>query len=226
MLDAQRVRSGRQGLDLGAEAWGAVAAGATTRLLSDTEAHNGQMTVLREVAEEIGVHERTLRRGLAGGLLRGHRPSARTVELASGEVAYLRSYWPLLAALREALRSERTVRLAVLIGSGARGALRDGSDVDLLVELADADWRTRDRLRERVSRAARRPIDFVSLDAAHADPLLLDSALRQGRVLVDRDGRWPSLLARRAQVARDAARAADALRAELHALVSELAARS
>lgn len=180
------------------------------------------MTVLHEVAEEIGAHERTLRRGLADGLLRGHRPTARTVELAAGEVAYLRAHWPLLAALREVLRSERNVRLAVLIGSAARGALRTGSDVDVLVELADASWRVEDRLRERVARAARRPVDLVALEAAAGDPLLLDAALREGRVLVDRDGRWPSLLARRAQTARAAARAADELRRELHALVSEL----
>jgi hypothetical protein len=41
-------------------------------------------------------------------------------------------------------------------------------------------------------------------------------------VLVDRDGRWESLLARRAQVADNAAQAAQTLRAELHALVAEL----
>lgn len=180
------------------------------------------MTVLHEVAEEIGAHERTLRRGLSDGLLRGRRPTARTVELAAGEVAYLRTHWPLLAALREALRSERSVRLAVLIGSAARGALREGSDIDVLVEPVDADWRVQDRLRERLTRVAGRPVDLVAVEVAAADPLLLDAVLRDGRVLVDRDGRWPALTARRAQTARAAARAADELRGELHALVSEL----
>jgi predicted nucleotidyltransferase len=180
------------------------------------------MTVLHEVAEEIGAHERTLRRGLSEGLLRGRRPTARTLELGRGEVAYLRAYWPLLRSLRQALRSERSVRLAVLIGSAARGAMRNGSDVDLLVDLADADWRARDRLRERLARAAGRPVDLVTLQAAQRDPLLLDAALGDGRVLVDRDGTWPSLLAGRAEVATAAAQAAHALRAELHALVAEL----
>jgi len=180
------------------------------------------MTVLHEVAEEIGTHERTLRRGLSDGLVRGRRPTARTVELVPGEIAYLRNQWPLLAALRGALRSERNVRLAVLIGSAARGTLRGGSDVDVLVELADANWRAEDRLRERLARAAGRPVDLVALEAAAQDPMLLDSALRDGRVLVDRDGRWPSLLAGRAEVARAAARAAGELRGELHALVAEL----
>jgi hypothetical protein len=47
------------------------------------------MTLLREIAEELGTHERTLRRGLASGLLRGRRPTPRTAELAAGEVRYL-----------------------------------------------------------------------------------------------------------------------------------------
>jgi predicted nucleotidyltransferase len=180
------------------------------------------MTVLQELAEEIGTNERTLRRGLSEGLVRGRRPSARTVELARGEFAYLRVYWPLLRVLREALRSERTVRLAVLIGSAARGTMEDGSDVDLLIDAAGADWRARDRLRERLARAVGRPVDLVALDAAQQDPLLLDAVLHEGRVLVDRDGRWERLLARRAEVAGAAAHAAGTLRAELHALVAEL----
>jgi predicted nucleotidyltransferase len=180
------------------------------------------MTMLQEVAEQIGAHERTLRRGLSDGLLRGRRPTPRTVELAAGELGYLRTHWPLLAALREALRSERNVRLAVLIGSAARGTLGEGSDVDVLVELAGASWRAQDRLRERLSRVAQRPVDLIALEVATADPLLLDAVLRDGRVLVDRDGRWPALMARRAHTARAAARAADELRGELHALVSEL----
>ena len=125
-------------------------------------------------------------------------------------------------SLREALRSEPGVLLAVLIGSVARGSSSESSDVDLLVELADASWRTQDRLRERLSRAAGRPVDLVALEAAEKDPLLLDDALRDGRVLVDRKERWPALLARRPDVARAAARAAVELRRDLHAQVSEL----
>jgi predicted nucleotidyltransferase len=124
--------------------------------------------------------------------------------------------------LREALRSERGVLLAVLIGSVARGSSSESSDVDLLVELADASWRTQDGLRERLSRAAGLPVDLVVLEAARKDPLLLDDALRDGRVLVDRNGRWPALLAQRPDVARAAARAAAELRRDLHSLISEL----
>ncbi len=180
------------------------------------------MTVLHEVAKEIGAHERTLRRGLSHGLVRGRRPTSRTVELAPGEATYLRRHWALLAALREVLRREADVRLAVLVGSAARGTLRERSDVDILVSLLDAGWRTQDRLRERLARAAGRPVDLITIEAARQDPLLLDSVLRDGRVLADRDGRWPSLLGERHETAAAAARAAGELRGELHSLVSEL----
>jgi hypothetical protein len=82
--------------------------------------------------------------------------------------------------------------------------------------------RTRDRLCDRLARACGRPVDVVALEAAQAAPLMLDAALRDGRVLVDRDGEWPALLADRPRIARDSAHAARRLRTELHALVSEL----
>lgn len=62
-----------------------------------------------------------------------------------------------------------------------------------------------------VSRTGR-PVDLVSLEAAQADPLLLDAVLRGGRVLVDRDGEWPAMLAEQARVARVAELAAGRLR--------------
>lgn len=154
--------------------------------------------------------------------MRGRRPTARTVRLDPGEVAYLRAHWPLLATLREVLRKQRNVRLAVLIGSGARGALGPGSDLDLVVELADAGWRAGDRLADRLASAAGRPVDLIDLEATTADPLLLHATLRDGRVLVDRDGTWPRLLADRARTGAAAARAATELRRDLHGLLSEL----
>lgn len=184
------------------------------------------MTVIQELAAEVGAHERTLRRGLSDGLVRGRRPTPRTVELAAGEVAYLRTHWPLLAKLRGVLRSERTVRLAVLIGSAARGELREDSDVDLVVAFADEGWRGRERVRERLSRAAGRPVDLVAVEAVEANPLLLDETLRDGRVLIDRDGRWAPLRARRAEVARAATHAASTLRRELHDLLGQLSAEN
>jgi predicted nucleotidyltransferase len=180
------------------------------------------MTLLREIAEELGAHERTLRRGLASGLVRGRRPTPRTVELEAGELRYLRSHWRLLSALREALRTERGVRLAVLIGSAARGELRDRSDIDVLIDAVDGGWRECDRLAERLSGVAGRPVDLVSLDAARLDPTLLDAAIHEGRVLIDRDGLWESVLADAPKVARAARRAGAQARQRLHALIAQL----
>jgi uncharacterized protein len=181
------------------------------------------MTLLQELAEDLGIHDRTLRRGVAEGTIRARRPTPRSLALDPGEVGYLRRHWPLLASLREALRTERNVRLAVLIGSVARGGARAESDVDILVRLSDHDWRTASRLRERLAREVGRPVDLVALDAARGDPLLLEAALRDGRVLVDRDGDWPALVAGHHEVGAAAERARARLRGELHELLAELA---
>lgn len=181
------------------------------------------MSALHDLAAELGTHERTLRRGLSTGLLHGRRPSPRRVELALGEPAYLRRHWSLIAALREALRKEPRVRLAVLIGSAARGELREDSDIDLLVHVVDDDWRARERLRARLADATARPVDLVPLEAARQDPLLLDAALHEGRVLVDRDRSWAELVADRERIAVAAHHARGDLRDELHGLISEIA---
>jgi len=180
------------------------------------------MSVLQELAEGLGTHERTLRRGLAQGLVRGARPTPRSVALAPGESRYLRANWPLLAGLRQTLRTERNVRLAALVGSAARGSQGPGSDVDLLVEFSDPSWRAQDRLRKRLADAVGRPVDFVLLEAAKADAALLNAALEDGRVLVDRDGLWPRLQADRTMIARRAARAGQRLGSEMRELLDEL----
>jgi predicted nucleotidyltransferase len=180
------------------------------------------MTVLQELAEDLRVHDRTLRRGVAEGLVRARRPTPRSIALAPGEVAYLRAYWPLLSSLRNALRTERNVRLAALIGSAARGTAGERSDVDVLVRLADDGWRAADGLRDRLSDAIGRPVDLVPVDAARQDPLLFEAALRDGRVLVDREREWPALVAAQRDVRAAAGSARSALRDELHALLADL----
>jgi predicted nucleotidyltransferase len=182
------------------------------------------MTVLQELAGDLRVHERTLRRGVTEGMIRARRPSPRSIALDHGEAGYLRRHWPLLASLRGALRTERNVRLAVLIGSAARGVAREDSDVDVLVRLSDHGWRALSRLRQRLERETGRSVDLVAVDVAERDPLLLEAALRDGRVLVDRDGDWPVLLAERGELARAAARARAALRDEIHDLLVDLKA--
>ncbi len=184
------------------------------------------MNELADLAQELGVHERTLRRGLKDGLLHGERPTPRSVELARGERAYLRAHWELLRSLRAMLRTEPNARLAVLIGSAARGRLRADSDVDLLVSLADHDRRRMDALRARLERAAGRPVDLVSIESAAARPLLLHDALTEGRVLVDREARWPVLLGDKPSVEARAAQASSEVRKEVRALLAELSQTS
>lgn len=92
---------------------------------------------LRLLARHLEVPERTLRRAAAQGLVHGERLSERRFRTTLREEAYLRGHWPLLSALRRALRTEQKVRLAVLFGSFATGEETEGSDLDLLVALSD-----------------------------------------------------------------------------------------
>lgn len=118
-----------------------------------------------------------------------------------GEREYLKSHWGLIPQLRQALRAERQVQLAVLYGSMARGDEDAGSDLDLLIDVADgASW-SGSQLASRLERLAGRPIDIVHLARVEADaPLLLDRVLDEGRVLVDRGGHWQRLNERRCTI--------------------------
>src|SRR5918996_2138091 len=93
------------------------------------------MTVLHDLAQELHVSERTLRRAVAEGTIRAERPSARRLRLTEEEREWVLRHWPTVARLRAELRTEPSVRLAVLFGSGARGREHPRSDLDLLVEL-------------------------------------------------------------------------------------------
>ena len=162
------------------------------------------MSVLDDLARELGLSERTLRRAVASGTIRAERPSPRRLRLSEDEQEWVLRYWPTVARLREELRTEPSVRLAVLFGSTARGRQHRQSDVDLLIEV---DTPSRDRLarlEERLSSAAEREVQVVSARDAQTSPGLLADALRDGRVLVDRDGLWPQLKRRESSVRRAA----------------------
>jgi predicted nucleotidyltransferase len=151
------------------------------------------MSPLAELAAEIGVDERTLRRAAGQGTLRAERLSPRRLRLAPGETAYLRRLWPLLATLRSALRTEPNVAFAMLFGSVARGDDRAGSDVDLLVVLREESLGRRIELQDRLERAAGRKVHLLDLETASRNEVLLSMAVEEGRVLVDREGLWPAL---------------------------------
>jgi predicted nucleotidyltransferase len=152
------------------------------------------MGALGLLAEELGADERTLRRAARQGTLLASRPSPRRLCLDPGETDYLRTHWPLLAALRRTLRTARNVRLAILYGSVARGDEDEGSDLDVLVSLTDETPTARYRLAALLERIAGQRVDVVLLDRVERDaPLLLARVLAEGRVLIDRDGLWARL---------------------------------
>lgn len=104
--------------------------------------------------------------------------------------------------LRHALEAEEGVAYALLFGSGGRGALTPGSDLDVALELAPEAPRDAAALGALVSRleaAAGRRVDVVLLD--EAPPPVAYRAFRDGRVLLERD--HAALVARKARAILD-----------------------
>ena len=166
------------------------------------------MGVLQELAADLDVEERTLRRAVSQGTLRASRNGPRRLRLAPGEREYLRAHWLLLSGLRRALRTEQGVRLAVLYGSLARGDEDADSDLDLLISFTENRPSAGGELAVRLERVNDRRVDIADLERVEARaPLLLERVLDEGRVLVDRDGQWRMLRERyptiRARARRD-----------------------
>jgi predicted nucleotidyltransferase len=151
------------------------------------------MDSLRQAAAELSIPERTLKRAAAEGLVRGERLSPRRFRVSFSEEAYLRSHWGLLHMLRAALRTEPNVRLAVLFGSTAKGDDCQDSDIDVLVVLDDPSVGRLAGLTERLSGRVGREVQLVRLADAENAPVLLADVIEQGRVLIDREDRWPTL---------------------------------
>lgn len=158
------------------------------------------------LSEEVGVSERTLRRAVNQGALRATRPTQRTLHLPFSERRYIRRSWSMLAALRAALRTEQNVRLAVLFGSVARGTDTLASDLDVLVDLRDRSLERVVDLNLKLTEIVGRRVDVVRLADVEDEPSFLLDVVTEGRVLVDRDGLWPELLGREAQLRHDAHR--------------------
>jgi predicted nucleotidyltransferase len=151
------------------------------------------MDSLRSLAQMLDLPERTLRRAASEGLIHGERVSPRRYRTSLREESYLRRHWPFLRELRDALRTEPNVRLAVLFGSMATDTASERSDVDVLVEVADDETGRVADLAARLSRRLARDVQVVRRSDAERSPLLMASILDQGRVLVDREARWPAL---------------------------------
>ncbi len=181
------------------------------------------MVGLAELARELDVDARTLRRAAADGTIRCERVSARRQRVDQDEQLYTERHWPLLSTLRRALRTEPNVRLAVLYGSVARGDDTPDSDLDLLVSLGGNRPDASVKLAVRLERAAGREVDVARLDRIReTSPLLLLQALDEGRVVLDRDGEWNRLCEHRGEIAQDALRAHQARRRRARASVREL----
>lgn len=162
------------------------------------------MTELELLANQIGANERTLRRAVNEGTLRGERSSPRKLEIGAAEKQYVRRSWKLLAALRGGLRTEQNVRFALLFGSAARGEDTAESDIDLLVEMREPSLVRIADLGAKLGALLGRSVDVITLEEASGSPRLLAQALGEGRVLVDREGRWAQLRAETVAVRRRA----------------------
>jgi predicted nucleotidyltransferase len=160
-------------------------------------------TSLASLATELGTTDRTLRRAVRDGLVRCVRSSPRKLDVPIGEQAYLQANWSLLAQLRAALRTEPSLRAAVLFGAYARGE-QQPSSLDLLVDAEPGAGlrRVAARLRSRLEL----PLRLVALTDAEKAPVLLAEIVREGRVLVDREGGWSRLVEGFEQLERAAAR--------------------
>ncbi len=161
---------------------------------------------LQEMARGLGINERTLRRAWALGMLRGRRVTPYRLELPVQERVYLHRHWPTLSRLRRALRTEPNVSMAVVFGSVARGDDYAGSDIDLLIALREPGLWPRVALAERLRKRTGLTLEVVELEDALRHPSLMVEVLRDGRVLVDRDGRWPELSVQRERIGAQAER--------------------
>lgn len=183
------------------------------------------MGVIQDLAADLEVQERTLRRAMSQGALRTGRPGPRRLLLAPGEREYLCAYWPLLSTLRQTLRTEHRVRLAVLYGSLARGDADEGSDLDLLVSFADDRLSAGYELATRLGCVSACHVDVARLERVEAKaPLLLDRVLREGRVLIDRDEQRDRLCESRSLIAARARRAHNRHMADAALAIKELTA--
>ncbi len=165
------------------------------------------MGAAHRMAKELGVSDRTIRRALALGLVRGVYMTQRSLYLAPDEIEYLRRQWTTLDRLRRALRNEPVVEFALLYGAAARRrpAPSVGSaTLRLLVVTRRSQPDTLPRLHAKLTRATRQSVALARFDSVADQPMLLLDAIRDGRVLVDRRGTaWSKLKRQRWRLQRE-----------------------
>jgi predicted nucleotidyltransferase len=156
------------------------------------------MTVIDDLAADVGVSVPTIRRAVEIGLIRGTRPSPRKLEVPLAERVYVRRNWPLLSDLRRHLRTEKSVRVAVLFGSTARGSAGEDSDIDLAVLLDGDAPSARLALQARLAEKLGRRVQVTDMRDARASSPLWNGIREDGRVLANRDDvDWLRIRARR-----------------------------
>jgi hypothetical protein len=155
------------------------------------------MSAWSSVAAEVGVHERTLRRGHRTGWVRARRVSSRLWNIPPGEAAYLVRHWTLLADLREVLRTDHYTRLAVLTGPAAEREY-DGVATPVVLAWLPPRPLIASRLGSALSGHAGRHVNVLCLDEDVFDRhgLELATAARRGRVLHDPARDWGTWKAR------------------------------
>lgn len=90
--------------------------------------------------------------------------------------------------IRAVVEAHPDILYALVFGSGARGTLHEGSDIDVAIELrpgAPHDAHTLRRLTRELEAAARRAVDLVLLDEAPSP--IAYRVFRDGILLIERD---------------------------------------
>ena len=109
------------------------------------------------------------------------------------EEEWLRGHWQVVSGLRRALRSEPSVRAALLFGSVAKGTDTPASDIDVIVDMQGDNQMELRGLRRRLARKLGRSIDLFLLSDLEAEPERLLPIVSHARPIVDRVGTWQRL---------------------------------
>jgi predicted nucleotidyltransferase len=164
------------------------------------------------LANELGTSDRTLRRLAEAGVIRSRRRASGHHPVPVVEEEWLRGHWQVVSGLRRALRSEPSVRAALLFGSVAKGADTPASDIDVVVDLQSDNQMKLRGLRRRLARKLGRSIDLFLLSDLEAEPERLLPIMSHARPIVDRVGTWQRLSQQRRVLRGRALRRQHALR--------------